>query len=127
MNTYQGLFIFPVSLDEQSLEKAVDRVCEDIVKLGGQVDGRRVIGRRSFARPMKKQDSGYYARITFSADPAAASAFLARCKLNDTLFRVQIVKAEGLIPDGEEGTPPQEDDRPRRGGRGEGGSHGESE
>ena len=99
MNKYQGLFIFPVALDDDALQKALDRACEEITKLGGEVEGRRLLGRKHFARPMRKQDAGVYARVSFAIPPSAVAPLRARYKLNEDLFRVQIVTDSDLMAD----------------------------
>jgi small subunit ribosomal protein S6 len=99
LNKYAALFIFPTSLEEEQLDKAVDRACAEIEKLGGKIDGRRILGRRHFARPMKKMEAGCYVRVVFSADAGVISPVLARYKLNEDVFRVQIVRAEEEVPE----------------------------
>ena len=53
-----------------------------------------MLGRRQFSRPMKKEDSGQYARVDFDLDPGSVKALLARFKLNESIFRLQIVAAD---------------------------------
>ena len=94
MKTYEGMFIFPGSLAEDALAQAVEKVKSEIVRMGGQILDAVVLGRRNFSRPMKKQESGNYLRIRFDLDPAAMAGLAARLKLNEQLFRQQIVVAE---------------------------------
>lgn len=91
MKTYDATLIFPNSLKDEQFTKAVDRVKEEVGKLGGEVVGTRVIGRRQFARPMKRRESGQYVKMRMNLGPEDVSGLTARLKLNSDVFRVQIV------------------------------------
>lgn len=92
MNLYDAMIIVPDQLSEEQVTAVQQRVQDEIARAGGTVKLSRVLGRRSFARTMKKQESGRYARIRFELGPAAMQAFNERLKLVDNLFRVQITK-----------------------------------
>lgn len=90
MNTYEGLFIFADTLKEEELKEVVDRTMAVIVKQGGSVLGVKKMGRRNFARPMSKRDSGIYVRAVFNLDPSEVTPLQARYELSEDVFRVQI-------------------------------------
>lgn len=94
MNKYKATFIFPSFLSEEALDKVLDRVCEEIEKVGGAVRARKVVGKRSFARPLKKHEHGIYVRLRLELPPTAIDPLLGRFKLNDDVFRVQILRDE---------------------------------
>lgn len=94
MKTYDGTFIFPTSLAEDALAQTMEKVKTEILRNGGKIVEEQVLGRRSFSRPMRKQEAGNYLRLRFDLDPAAMSALAARLKLIEQLFRQQIVAAE---------------------------------
>lgn len=94
MNKYEAMIIFPESLKEETLDEALDRVAAEIEKSGGKVDSKTRLGRRAFARPMKKEVSGHYMVIGFRLDGGKLTALQGRFKLNEEIFRVQIVRAE---------------------------------
>ena len=52
------------------------------------------LGKRPFARPMKKQDAGYYYVIDFELEGDQVTPLKERLKLNEFVFRVQIVCKE---------------------------------
>ncbi|MDA0991515.1 MAG: 30S ribosomal protein S6 [Verrucomicrobia bacterium] len=91
MSTYTLKLIFPSRLEEGQLEKALDRIGEDLKKLGGEINDKKVIGRRAFARPMQKQYEGVYVDLQVTLSPDQVSALNARFKLNQDIFRVQIL------------------------------------
>ena len=94
MNTlYEGLFIFPESLDEEGLDQAIVRVKEELEKLGGSVESNTRIGKKTFARPLKKKKAGLYVVMMFRIDGSKIDAFKARLKLTTNVFRHQFVVA----------------------------------
>lgn len=92
LRTYEAMLIFPSSLKDEVMDKALDRVREEVVRLGGQVLESRRLGKRSFARPMKKRETGQYVLMVLNFDPARIDALHARFRLNDEVFRAQIIK-----------------------------------
>jgi len=96
LNTlYEGLFIFPEALDEEGLDQSIDRVKEELEKLGGSIESTTRMGKKTFARPLKKQKAGLYVVIMFNIDGAKLDAFKARLKLTSNVFRHQFVVASG--------------------------------
>lgn len=93
MNKYEAMIIYPESLKDEALEAAFEKVAGEIEKLGGTVENKTRLGRRSFARPLKKHTGGQYAVIGFFLDGAKVAALQARFRLNEEIFRVQIVRA----------------------------------
>lgn len=93
MNTYEGLFIFPETLDEEGLDQAIGRVKEELEKLGGTMESNTRMGKKPFARPLQKQKAGFYVVMMFKLDGEKMNAFKARLKLATDVFRHQFVVA----------------------------------
>ena len=93
MTIYEAMFIFPDRFQEEDLEGVLKNVRGEVEALGGQVLSSTRLGRRQFARPMKKSEHGHYAVVTFTIDAAHLPALHARYKLNEEVLRVQIVRA----------------------------------
>ncbi len=91
---YEGLFIFPETLSEDELDQAIDTVKGELEKLDGSLESTTRLGKRSFARPMKKKRAGLYAIIMFRIDGGQIPAFKRRLKLSTKVFRAQFVKKE---------------------------------
>jgi small subunit ribosomal protein S6 len=91
---YEGLFIFPETLSEEELDQAVDAVKAELEKLDGSVESSTRMGKRSFARPMKKKKAGNYVIIMFRIDGLKIPALKHRLKLSTNVFRAQFVKKE---------------------------------
>ena len=98
MNKYEAMIIFPDALKDEALDAALEKVEAEIEKSGGKVDSKTRMGRRQFARPMDKQNSGQYMVVNFKLAGDKLTALQARFKLNEEIFRIQIVRASEIIP-----------------------------
>ncbi|MBL7114164.1 MAG: 30S ribosomal protein S6 [Kiritimatiellae bacterium] len=94
MNTYEAMMIFSNVLKDNDLDAAMTRAQEEIERNGGKVQHVKVVGKRTFARIMNKKESGVYVWMAFDAAPESIVSLNKRFKLNDDLFRVQILKAD---------------------------------
>ncbi|MCX6997996.1 MAG: 30S ribosomal protein S6 [Kiritimatiellaeota bacterium] len=93
MNRYEAMFIFREDLKEEGLEEVLNKVRAEIKKVGGEVDSTTRMGRRAFARTMQKKTGGQYVIVVFRCAGSQITALLAKYKLNEDVFRVQILRA----------------------------------
>ena len=91
LKKYEAMFIFENTLKDEALEGVHSRIREEIEKLGGSCGDVATMGKRQFARPMKKKDSGQYVRMPVTIDLENVSPLLTRFKFNEGIFRVQII------------------------------------
>ncbi len=98
MNKYEAMIIFPESMKDEQLDVALEKVAGEIEKQGGKVENKTRLGRRAFARLMKKHAAGQYAVLGFRVDGSKIAPLQARFKLNEEIFRVQIVRATEAPP-----------------------------
>ena len=101
MNKYEAMIIFSDSIEESDLEGAIGRVRSEMEKFDGVIDSTTRLGKREFARVLQKKTSGHYVLITLEMDGQNIDPLLARLKLNEEVFRTQIVCA-GAQPAQEE-------------------------
>jgi ribosomal protein S6 len=87
------MFIFPDRLDDEAVDGVMKDVRQDIEKQGGEVLSGTRLGRRPFARPLKKTSHGHYAVVLFKIDPNRLPSLRARYKLNEQVLRVQFIRA----------------------------------
>lgn len=90
MTTYEGLFVFPERLQDQEVAQACASVVADLERYGAKVLGSLKLGRRTFARPIRKMRAGVYVRMVFEMDGSQIAPLRGRLKLHDTLVRAQI-------------------------------------
>jgi small subunit ribosomal protein S6 len=93
LKKYEGLFILTQQMDDQALDEKLEKVRNEIVKLGGKVDATTRMGRNAFARPLKRKDAGTYVLMTFHLAEDKVAGLRERLRLNEDIFRAQIVQA----------------------------------
>ncbi len=98
MNLYEAMFIFPETVKEEALDEVVGRAKAEIEKAGGQIASTIRLGKRGFARRMKKQDCGHYVVVGFRMEGAQVAPLKERYRLSEEILRVQINRAEEEAP-----------------------------
>jgi len=98
LSTYEGLFIFPETLKDDALEKAIDQVKADVKRLSGAVESVTRVGRKPFARPIRKQGAGHYVVMNLEIAGENLKDLNARLNLNDDVVRVQFLKLPASAP-----------------------------
>lgn len=91
MKKYDALYIFVNAPKDEGLDNLIEKVGAEITRLGGELVGSETLGKRNFARPMRKRDSGVYIRIRFAIEPDKIAALRARYAIMEEVFRVQIL------------------------------------
>ena len=94
MKKYDALYIFVKAAKEDAIEPLLEKVSNEITRLGGNVLGSEMLGKKTFARVMKKKESGVYIRVRFELDPAKVAELRARYALMDEVFRVQVLAVD---------------------------------
>lgn len=97
MREYEALLILPARLDDEAVKKTMQTVSDEIAKLGGSVDGYDVIGKKVFARMLKKQNAGTYVKMKFELAADAVATLLSRLKFNADVFRIQITQFDPIV------------------------------
>jgi small subunit ribosomal protein S6 len=88
------LFIFGETVQEERVKELAAYVIGEIEKAGGKITESRDLGRRTFARPLQKKESGFYLSVTFQIAGDKIATLTARYKLNDEVFRCQITRLD---------------------------------
>jgi ribosomal protein S6 len=87
------MVILPESLTEDEIEAGLTRLAEALKAAGGEAAGKPSrMGRKTFARPMKKQTVGEYALLRFSMDGAKVADFLKSLEYEEAVFRIQVTR-----------------------------------
>ncbi|NLB60737.1 MAG: 30S ribosomal protein S6 [Lentisphaerae bacterium] len=93
MKKYQGMIILFAPSNEAALEATLEALRAEVVKLEGSVEALTRMGRATFARPLRKKESGVYVLITFTLQPAQLALLRERLKLNPDILRAQFFRA----------------------------------
>jgi small subunit ribosomal protein S6 len=87
MRNYEGTFIFRPSLDDARLEEEMKGVEELIKAEGGTVNEWDKWGKRRLSYEIKGEQDGYYAFLTFEADPASIERLVEAYRLREGILR----------------------------------------
>ena len=91
MKTYDALYIFVGVAKDDVVEANLEKALAEVTRLGGNVVAQDRLGRRGFARPLAKRDSGVYVKVRFELDPQKVGELVNRYRLVEEVFRVQIL------------------------------------
>ena len=94
MRNYEIMLIFDASLEEDAIEKELQKVTSIIEKGKGSITDSQKWGLRKLAYPIKHQENGYYHLINFSSTETVVNEIDRVNKINDKLLRHLIVKDE---------------------------------
>jgi len=111
-NLYEGLFIFAGDLDGEKLDEMIERLRKEVADQGGQVRNVTRLGKRTFARPLKKLREGYYYVVVFDMEGSRVQVLRDRLKMLEGFFRVNIVKSGKEVGENEG---KRGDERPQEG------------
>ena len=81
MKKYDGIYIFAPSAKDNVLDTLIEKMKEEITRLGGAILDIAQEGRKTFARPMQKRDSGVYVKVRLELDAAKVDELVKRYKL----------------------------------------------
>ena len=94
MKTYDALYIFVGVAKDDALEVMLEKALSEVERVGGHVIAKDSLGRRAFARPMKKRENGVYVKVRLELDPAKVDELINRYHLVEEVFRVQILAVD---------------------------------
>ena len=91
MKKYDALYIFVGIAKDDALNACLEKALAEVTRLGGNILTKESLGKRSFARPMSKRDSGVYVKVRMELDPSKVDELVNRYHLVEEVFRVQIL------------------------------------
>ena len=94
MKKYDALYIFVGIAKDDALEANLEKALAEVTRLGGNVITQDSLGKRGFARPMKKRENGVYVKVRFEFDPLKIDELVKRYQLVEEVFRVQILAVD---------------------------------
>jgi len=94
LRKYEALFILSNTVSDEQLEKKIEQISSEIVKLAGNVQAATRMGRITFARPIAKKEVGIYVQLVFLMEPDKIKSLHERYRHNEDLIRLQIMAAK---------------------------------
>ena len=92
MKNYELLTIFKPSLDSEELDKAVEKISDDIKSFKGGVSSVDKMGRKKLAYDLQGYRDGYFATMIVSLPPEAIVEFKRNLKLNENILRFMFME-----------------------------------
>ena len=97
MRTYEAVFVLDERRHDDGGRAFAESVAAYIKELGGKVIEQASLGRRQFARPVRKQNSGIYLDFIIELESGQVAAFKEKYRLNETVFRLAVFAGEELL------------------------------
>ena len=94
---YELMVILSPEIDERTVAPSLDKFLKVITNDGGSIDKVDVWGKRRFAYEIDKKTEGIYAVVNFTATSAATQELDRQLKLNETVIRTKVLRAEEAI------------------------------
>lgn len=94
MKKYDVMYIFVGVAKDDVLNANLEKALAEITRLGGNLLATDSLGKRVFARPMSKKESGVYVKVRFELDPSKVKELINRYHLVEEVFRVQILAVD---------------------------------
>jgi small subunit ribosomal protein S6 len=95
MRLYEIVYIFDASLDEENINRRLEKYHKLATGESGQVNAVDHWAIRQLAYPIRRKRTGYYVVAQFTADPANLPEMERVLKLDEELMRFLIVLNEG--------------------------------
>lgn len=91
MKKYELLTILKPNLDNDEVDKAIEKLDSDLTELGGKVESRDKMGRKKLAYDIKKSRDGFFVNTVLSMPEEKVADFRRALKLNDNVLRVMFL------------------------------------
>ncbi len=95
MRKYETMLIARPDLEEEQLRALLDEISALISREGGKVTGVDVWGVRRLEFPIKHEQSGQYAVLTFESEAAAVKELERVAGIKDEVLRAKTLVKEG--------------------------------
>ncbi|MFK4760915.1 30S ribosomal protein S6 [Microbacterium sp. ZW T5_45] len=91
---YELMVILTPEIDERTVAPTLDKFLKVITNDGGSVEKVDIWGKRRLAYEIQKKNEGIYAVVNFTATSEATQELDRQLKLNETIMRTKVLRAE---------------------------------
>ena len=91
---YELMVILTPEIDERQVAPTLDKFLKVITNDGGSIDKVDIWGKRRLAYEIQKKNEGIYAVVNFTATSEATQELDRQLKLNETIMRTKVLRAE---------------------------------
>ena len=93
MKTYELLTVFKPNLDEEEVDKLVEKINSDVTGFGGKVESTDKIGRKKLAYEIQNFRDGFLVNSVLSIPAEKVADFNRQLRLNDNILRIMFLEA----------------------------------
>ncbi len=94
---YELMVILTPEIDERQVAPTLDKFLKVITNDGGSIDKVDIWGKRRLAYEIQKKNEGIYAVVNFTATSEATQELDRQLKLNESILRTKVLRAEEAI------------------------------
>jgi small subunit ribosomal protein S6 len=91
---YETAFILNPALDDAEIDQKLAQIEQTVAQEGATVGEWNRIGKRKLSYPIRKQHDGYYAFLTFTAEPPVIEALGKIYRLDEKIIRHMTINTE---------------------------------
>ncbi len=92
MKNYELLVVFKPSLDSEELDKAVEKISEEIKSYKGSIESVDKMGRKKLAYDVQGYRDGFFTNVILSTPAESIVEFKRNLKLNDNVLRFMFME-----------------------------------
>ena len=92
MKNYELLTVFKPSLDSEELDKAVEKITEEVASFKGSIVSVDKMGRKKLAYDVQGYRDGFFANLIVSLPAESIVEFKRNLKLNDNVLRFMFME-----------------------------------
>lgn len=94
MREYETIFVLRPDLEEEDIEKSINRVKDVITNSDSEIIDEEIWGKKSLAYEINDYRSGHYTVLTFESDGSVINELKRNYKIMDSVIRYLVVKKE---------------------------------
>ncbi|HOD92597.1 MAG TPA: 30S ribosomal protein S6 [Clostridia bacterium] len=92
MNQYETIFIVDCTLEEEAQKSVVEKLVQQMTDAGCVIDKVDEWGRKKLAYPIDYKTDGYFALVTFKAQPDFISELERLYRITEGILKGQTIK-----------------------------------
>lgn len=94
MNKYEMMFIVKATLEEEATKAVAESLESVITSMKGEISESKDLGQKKLAYPIKKEITGHYYLVNFTADNETRDELDRKARLDEKVLRHMIIKLD---------------------------------
>ena len=94
MNKYEMMFIVKATLEEEATKAVAESLESVITAMKGEISESKDLGQKKLAYPIKKEITGHYYLVNFTADNETRDELDRKARLDEKVLRHMIIKLD---------------------------------